>query len=190
MEHVMVDLETYGKRPGCPILSIGAVFFDPRSGELGKEFYTVADKDQIMYALREDPETVDWWSKQSAEARRILDDPEVVRQPLGLSLLDFGAFLGQSYAARPGSKAPNEYIKVWGNGADFDNAILQVAYGNTTLPLPWQFWNNRCYRTIKALRPGIKIDRAGGTHHNALDDAKAQARHLLDIVQNDTFVLQ
>ena len=44
MEHCMVDLETLGKRAGCPILSIGAVFFDPVEKQLGEEFYVVVNR--------------------------------------------------------------------------------------------------------------------------------------------------
>ncbi|MCD3647960.1 3'-5' exoribonuclease, partial [Escherichia coli] len=36
--HLMIDLETMGKNPDAPIASIGAVFFDPQTGEQGPEF--------------------------------------------------------------------------------------------------------------------------------------------------------
>ncbi|EMB9007226.1 3'-5' exoribonuclease, partial [Salmonella enterica] len=29
MNNLMVDLETMGKKPNAPVVSIGAVFFDP-----------------------------------------------------------------------------------------------------------------------------------------------------------------
>lgn len=35
MKHVMLDLETMGNGPRAAIVSIGAVFFDPLTGELG-----------------------------------------------------------------------------------------------------------------------------------------------------------
>jgi len=72
---------------------------------------------------------------------------------------------------------------VWGNGASFDNAILANAYHKTHLDLPWQYYNNRCYRTIKNCYPNIKLSRAG-TLHKALDDAKSQAMHLIEIFKN------
>lgn len=40
MNNLMIDLETMGKKPNAPVVSIGAVFFDPQSGEIGPEFYT------------------------------------------------------------------------------------------------------------------------------------------------------
>ncbi len=43
MNNLMIDLESMGKKPNAPIVSIGAVFFDPQSGELGQEFYTAVN---------------------------------------------------------------------------------------------------------------------------------------------------
>lgn len=34
MNNLMIDLETMGKKPNAPVVSIGAVFFDPQSGKL------------------------------------------------------------------------------------------------------------------------------------------------------------
>ncbi|HAU5802086.1 3'-5' exonuclease [Citrobacter freundii] len=45
MNNLMIDLETMGKKPNAPIVSIGAVFFDPQSGELGQEFYSAVNLD-------------------------------------------------------------------------------------------------------------------------------------------------
>ncbi|MCF4024308.1 RecE family exodeoxyribonuclease, partial [Escherichia coli] len=41
--HLMIDLETMGKNPDAPIASIGAVFFDPQTGEQGPEFSKIID---------------------------------------------------------------------------------------------------------------------------------------------------
>ncbi|EAZ1146628.1 3'-5' exoribonuclease, partial [Salmonella enterica] len=38
MNHLMVDLETMGNGPYAPVISIGAVFFDPNTGETGEDF--------------------------------------------------------------------------------------------------------------------------------------------------------
>lgn len=47
--------------------------------------------------------------------------------------------------------------------------------------VPWPHWNDRCYRTLKAMRPDVKMERTG-THHNAVDDATSQARHALALL--------
>ncbi|EPN1104009.1 3'-5' exoribonuclease domain-containing protein, partial [Escherichia coli] len=41
--HLMIDLETMGKNPDAPIISIGAIFFDPQTGEMGPEFSKTID---------------------------------------------------------------------------------------------------------------------------------------------------
>lgn len=41
MNNLMIDLETMGKNKDAPIVSIGAVFFTPETGDIGQEFYTV-----------------------------------------------------------------------------------------------------------------------------------------------------
>lgn len=38
MNHLMIDLETMGSGPYAPIISIGAVFFDPNTGAIGDDF--------------------------------------------------------------------------------------------------------------------------------------------------------
>jgi DNA polymerase III epsilon subunit-like protein len=165
-ENVMVDLETLGTRAGCSILSIGAVKFDAEG--LGEEFYVVVSRENcIIMGLIEDPDTINWWSKQAPEARTVLDE-----------------------AAKPEAKTLEEALnmftkwlaneKVWGNGSDFDNAILYACYAAIGQETPWKFWDSRCYRTLKALYPTIKMVR-GGTYHNALDDAKSQANHAVEI---------
>jgi hypothetical protein len=71
-------------------------------------------------------------------------------------------------------------LQIWGNGADFDNVILSSAYRNTGHVTPWGTYKNRCYRTIKSANRHVAMARTG-THHNALDDAKSQAQHLIRI---------
>ena len=43
MQHLMIDLETLGTDPTAPIVAIGAVFFNPKTGELGAEFIATID---------------------------------------------------------------------------------------------------------------------------------------------------
>jgi hypothetical protein len=64
--------------------------------------------------------------------------------------------------------------KVWGNGAGFDNVLIEALYRNIGKGAPWKFWDSRCFRTLKALLPAdktVKHDVA----HNALQDAIDQA---------------
>lgn len=167
----MVDLETLGRSPGCVILSIGAVAFDEITGTTGDEFYTVISRASCRAAgMFEDPETVAWWEEQTIEARAALVQATNTAGPtLAEALLAFTQFL-------------QEGDEVWGNGADFDNAFLSTAFGLVGLETPWKFWNSRCYRTLKNLRPDVALDRTG-TYHNALDDARTQAVHAIALLR-------
>lgn len=172
MEHVMIDLETLGRRAGCSILSIGAVAFDPKLG-LGQEMYCVVNRTSCsLVGLHEDPDTLAWWEKQNESAKTVLGHSTEG----GLVLTDALAKLTE-FLAQFGHKK----VKVWGNGSDFDNAILTACYAAIGQNIPWEFWNNRCYRTLKSLKPQIKLTRQG-TYHNALDDAKSQAAHAIQLM--------
>lgn len=178
MKHVMIDLETLGTVPGCAILSIGAVYFD-ESG-LGEEFYRVVSRAHCKeLGLKEDKGTVGWWAKQSEAARKVIADAEAPDAPqLHAALGELTAFLKL-----------RTNVKVWGNGADFDNPILACAYEAAELRQAWIAWNGRCYRTLKNIAPGPKLVRQG-TYHNALDDAKSQALHAIELFKlHPTLVL-
>lgn len=183
LNHVMVDLETLGTVPGCAGLSIGAVRFCPHRLELtGEEFYTVVSvPDQLDRFLREDEATKAWWARQSADARQVLDAANHPDAPLlPAAMTAFNDFLLSMGGMRS--------IRLYGNGADFDNPILRVMWDAAgVLPFGSKagFFGGRCYRTLKSLDElfgstfaAPKLERQG-TYHNALDDAKHQARHLL-----------
>lgn len=179
-DNVMVDLETLNNVPGGVILSIGATVFGPRG--LGAQFYTVVDRSTcLMAGLSIGNDTLDWWEKQSPEAREVLVqamDP-MSSQPLSLALAGFATWMDDNVGL--------DRVKVWGNGGDFDNAFLQAAYAAVGRPLPWKFWNNRCYRTLKNMVGRkyfqIKPPEREGTHHNALDDACHQAQHAVELLR-------
>ena len=177
MKDVMVDLETLGRRAGCSVLSIGAVAFDAGTGKLGPEFYTVVKVASCEAAgLHTDPDTVAWWERQNHEAQKVLKQARATHgnEALGEALVGFNGYLAQF--------GPNT-VRVWGNGSDFDNAILINCYAATNLEAGWKFWNNRCFRSLKGMVPSVKVDRIG-TYHNALDDAKTQALHAIKVLQH------
>lgn len=167
-DDLMADLETLGRGPGCVVLSIGAVFFGP-SG-LGAEFELFVNvADSLNQGLTKDPETEAWWGRQSEAARQTLRKAETSPHTLHDALGAFSAFCLQH-----SSKAQ---LKLWGNGASFDNAIVAYLYKAAGMDPPWNFWNDRCYRTLKALASPQIRPAESGVLHNALDDAKRQADH-------------
>lgn len=162
-DHVMVDLETADNVPTAAIVAIGAVVF--RGPHAGLQFYRAVDLHSCLAAkLTMSNDTMAWWGKQSPEARAVFADPQ--RVPVLAALQEFYHFMNEL----------NE-VRVWGNGASFDNAILSNAYRAVGVPLPWKFWNDRCYRTVAAGM--LQKRQQQGTYHNALDDAISQADHLI-----------
>ncbi len=49
-------------------------------------------------------------------------------------------------------------VKVWGNGANFDIGILEHAYDQYQIEIPWEFWNVRDCRTIKDMYESQRAD--------------------------------
>ena len=168
--HVMVDLETLGRRAGCQVLSLGAVFFGPDG--LGDEFYrNLKLEEQADMGLTTDEDTVKWWSRQSPEARTAL---EIDRVHPTRALIDFGDWL----------KARSPEPRFWGNGASFDEPILIAAYEALKVGVPWKYRNSRCFRTLKELHKNVPWTGDRGVAHHALDDAKSQALHAVKILNS------
>lgn len=179
MNHIMIDLETLGQTPGCSILSIGAVAFCPQIGQLGAEFYTVVNrKSCLLIGLTEDKSTLEWWSRQSIEAKKVFGEAEASETSIEKALVDLAFFI-RKFGGN---------VRIWGNGADFDNAILAVCFQKIKQQLPWKFWNNRCFRTLKSFSPDVPMPRSG-TYHNALDDAKTQANAAIQMLRQQAIAI-
>lgn len=178
MKNIMVDLETMSTAHNAAIVSIGAVEFTlpgPNTeGLVGSHFYRHVDLAScIDRGMKVDGGTVMWWMNQSAEARQ-----SIYRKDDLVSIHD--ALVSFHLWCRDITDAKKNELRVWGNGAAFDNVILANAYAACGLEAPWNFWNDMCYRTIKNLS-NVRLVNRHGVYHNALDDARTQAEHLIDI---------
>lgn len=171
----MIDLESAGTGPDAAILSIGAVFFDLSKCEIGPTFYkrvhlgTAVQRGGTM-----DPGTFLWWLGQSEQAR---NEVRFGGEPIDEVLQAFQQFVLDN--ARPADVRP------WGNAASFDVTIIGQSMERSGLAAPWRFFNERCFRTVKAMYPKVEMDEREGTHHNALDDAIHQVKHLFKIVRTN-----
>jgi hypothetical protein len=172
-KYCMLDLETLGTRPGDVILSIGAVLFAPEKGITSELYMTINQQSSRDAGLRAQKSTIEWWQKQSPEAQTAAFKGEL---SLESALKQFAMWL------------PKETL-VYGNGANFDNAMLAAAYRAMKMDTPWPFWYDRCYRTISAMHMKSRVERVG-TYHNALDDAKTQTLRLLHMVKESGLVLK
>ncbi|HBC9844426.1 TPA: 3'-5' exoribonuclease [Escherichia coli] len=173
--HLMIDLETMGKNPDAPIISIGAIFFDPQTGDMGPEFSKTIDLETAGGVI--DRDTIKWWLKQSREAQSAIMTDEI---PLDDALLQLREFIDEN--------SGEFFIQVWGNGANFDNTILRRSYERQGIPCLWRYYNDRDVRTIVELGKAIDFDARTaipfeGERHNALDDARYQAKYVSAIWQ-------
>ncbi|WP_368893243.1 exonuclease [Kluyvera ascorbata] len=181
--HLMVDLETMGNKSNAPIVSIGAVFFNPNTGNTGAEFYTaVSLESSMLLGGVPDAGTIIWWLKQSPEARSAIAMADTM--PLIDALELFSDFISENSDAGPD-------VQVWGNGASFDNVILRSSYDRANIECPWKFRNDRDVRTMTELGKAIGVNPRydipfDGDIHNALSDARHQVKYVSAIWQKLT----
>lgn len=163
--HVMLDLETIDSGPNAAILSIGACKFDPNSNMSTAAFYArISTQEQLeLFDRTKSADTMKWWSEQTEQARRVFQEPTMHVQD---ALDGFETFCMGTQG-------------MWGNGATFDNVILSNLYIAARRDVPWKFYHNYCFRTVKAMgkAAGIIPPPFTGTPHYALDDACHQAQH-------------
>lgn len=162
----MIDIETLSTEPNGVVLSIGACKFTP-DGEIVSEFYqNITPVGQKELGLHVCKETIEWW-KQFPEAAATLKDDQVDAKTAWNRFFDWYG---------------NQSLETWARGASFDFVILRqfvkAIYGQHAV-LPWRYWDERCQRTIEAFHP-MPDENREGNHHNALDDAITQAKHVID----------
>lgn len=178
MNHLMIDLETMGNGPYSPIVSIGAVFFDPSNGNTGSSFCSnISLESSMRYRAKPDASTIIWWMGQSQEARQSLINDTV---DLPVALLAFSEFVSEN--------ANQKFVQVWGNGSSFDCVILRSGYAMAGISPPWQWWNDRDVRTVVEMGKIAGIDPKkdtpfDGVRHNSLSDAIHQAKYVSAIWQ-------
>lgn len=179
--HVMIDLETLGKRPGCAVLSIGAVQFDPLGEEVSlikrEQFYErICVDDAVAQGYTVDGQTIVWWTQQS-DAARVEAFGGACRTVAAV------ANLRSWLLSRCGHNGKR--LRLWGHGSSFDLPILEAMFDKERAPIPWEYNAHRDTRTVYALAKirdskwkGKKPSELGLTDHHALHDAYAQARSI------------
>jgi len=167
MRNLMIDLETWGNNNNSPIVQIGACFFDPNSGKIGKTFsMNVEAQSSLDFGCEVDASTIYWWLEQSEAARKaIAAEPRV---PLDEMLTKFAAYAKKAE-------------RVWSH-ATFDHVILLNAYRRAGIKSPFHYRVAKDIRTLTVLA-GLKPKEQKnmeGTAHNALDDAIFQVSYVVE----------
>lgn len=179
--HIMLDLETLGTKPDAAIISVGMV---ASKRGLGKEPEILESLDiaiDLDSALASggiiDAATLMWWMQHEQETARAAYLGYQESHSMAAALVMITKFI-HNYAT--GTRAP----LIWGNGSDFDNVVLRNAFDRSGLIVPWNFRQNRCFRTLKNMRPEfMELEPEFlGVRHNALDDAMHQTKWLHSIL--------
>ncbi len=184
-KHLMIDIETLGTQPGCAVVSIGAVWFDPEDNgwhPRHRGYYAEVLLEDALRCGTASPGTLQFWLSQTPDAREFLTNDKGK-----VSLVN--ALTGLSGFIRHQSEDDNlRDIYVWANGPEFDCSNLGAMYDALDLPVPWNYGRNQSVRTIVwAARQFFGCDKppfkAGRTAHNALDDAIHQAEYVTQMVR-------
>lgn len=169
MNHVMIDIETLGTRHSSVFLSVAAVPFDLKQRSYNKNLSfvrTVELQSALDAGLTIDASTLQWWLEQKPEVMKLMFKNT---KPLPLVLDDLSCFIYDQ-----------ELIYPWGNSASFDLGILANAYQKCGIPVPWKFYNERCYRTLVQTFAS-NVPKKPENAHDPLADCHYQIGRLLSL---------
>lgn len=192
----MVDIESLGTLAGAPIVTIGAVLFDPYSCDSGEALMNrsllirVDLADSVKYSnigdnLEDTGRTIRWWFEQNDEAIKALVTGEAIPMQEALIKLwrfchERAPFVNKEFF--DGLSDLPRTCRYWAKDPDFDMQLLRYYYEHPALKtkMPWDFWACRSVRTMQDLAwPEGSIDRPDfevpGVAHDARWDAVTQA---------------
>jgi len=166
MSEIMIDLETLSTKPNALILTIGAIKFNrnDKIKDINKleTFYVRINQDSCKKLDMDiDENTVKWWNQQTNEAKyEVFDNKD--RIDIKDALIKFSSFL-------------KSHSYIWANSPSFDCVILENAFNQCNLEIPWKFWNIRDCRTIYDVgNINLKRISKDTISHNALNDCYNQ----------------
>jgi len=180
-KHLSVDIETMGGPPKGALISIGAVYFDIRTGTLGAQFSVNIDlRSSVSKGMMTDEKTIKWWNGPSNAEALELTKVDMVTLPD--ALMEFMNWIAEN------RKQP----MMWGNSSSFDNVILDEAFKLCELPFPSHYrqWRDMRTWTQELGKDLLGLKKKDFSHleedwqaHVALDDAIKQARIISEIYQ-------
>lgn len=175
----MVDIETLSTAVDAVVLSVGAVEFDPITGEIKRKFYYELDLSE-QKQRHISTSTVQWWFKQCVENPKNVDlilKENKWKNGVEFVLIKLGAFISDEE-----QEEEDEKIAVWACDPDFDLAILSNLYEEHNLPVPWKYSEPKSVRTVRMLAElhNIGLPKADASH-NALKDCIRQVAEIAEL---------
>lgn len=162
---LMLDLETLSSEPDAPIIQIGAVPFDIRTGDIGAPFKVNVRPD--FSATPPSLDTLCWWLQQDEAARLSVAGAANGSLP-SVACAAFQTFVEVHCV---------EKFELWAMPPEFDCVILANTFRSVGRRPPWRYNMTRDLRTLEALVGGSREQRVKAEiPHDAGLDAEAQAR--------------
>jgi hypothetical protein len=160
---IMIDIESLDTSPYCVILTIGAVRFDPKGTGVVERLElrpTIEDQTEVYNRVIND-DTIRWWGTQN---------PAALEEAMGdQGRESFKECMEKLYKFCWNRRA------VWSNGASFDCVVMETAWQQLDMRIPWPFYTVRDTRTLYEVA-GVKLKDGGHvTSHKAVEDAERQA---------------
>ena len=162
--HVMLDIETLGRDTDAPILQIGLIRFDSDDLREEIEMSVSLESNEEVGQWGVEADTLTWWLEQDQDAAD--------------AVLTGGGDIEE--ALRTVIVATLDADTVWACSPKFDCAILEHAYDRVGWAVPWSYFELRDVRTVREESPHWPDREQEGTEHDALDDARHQARCVRD----------
>ena len=177
-QHIVMDIETLSTAKNAAIVSIGAVAITDE-GDINGMFYYPVDIDSCLEAgMVVDASTIKWWMNQNEAARNVFNAPA---SDLLVVLCNFKVWCN-TYTEQ------NKRTYFWGNGPEFDNAILDTAFRlvSTALTPPWKYNEAQSLRTISYINHMLNLGAVypePRVAHHALFDAEAEAKFIINVLK-------
>lgn len=180
-DDVMIDWETYGTN-ACeaavrslaivPFRKSGYISRDCFKGYPSPHFYSnITEAEQLSLGRIKEPDTVEWWSKQSPKSQMILQH---LQNPIGAVLTAAVQFIHAVTESSP---------TMWACDMDFDGVIWKTLFDQLGLVNPIKFSGTGSVRTARTCLKyagqripsrTLKMDETGFIKHYALHDCYAQ----------------
>lgn len=188
---LMIDIESLGTTAGSPVVTIGAVLFDPYSCDSAEALaerammIRVDVSDSVNLSRGVEGGTLRWWFEQHDDAIKALVGDDCVPMQEALQKLwrychERGRFVNKEFF--DGLSDMPKTNRYWAKDPDFDMQLMRYYYEHPDLDakMPWMFWECRSVRTMQDLawpngsteHPSFDVP---GVAHDARYDAIVQA---------------
>ena len=174
MTDIMLDLETLSLHPEATVASIAAVQFNRKTGEVGEIFQVrLSLINQMFNGSKVDQSTLNWWTKQSTEAKNtLLAGP--TQFPVDACNY-FNSWLTETFTDLNNTN-------LWGNGVTADNTWIRNLFVRESIEFVIPYWCDTDVRTLVNLENYDEVKLRAGEFEGIKHDAIADCKHQIKLV--------